>query len=83
MTANKYIHGMHAEYCRIDNDNNGNPRYVIHWLSLGDSYEGAVQFARKFGGQKYRAKWYGGGIVFQSYNIEGLILDMTKARGQS
>lgn len=33
-------------------------------------YEKALTKARKVGGKRYRAKWYGGGIVFQSYNIK-------------
>lgn len=32
--------------------------------------EKALAKAHKVGGIKYRAKWFGGGIVFQSYNIE-------------
>ena len=31
--------------------------------------ERALKKARTVGGGKYRAKWFGGGIVFQSYNI--------------
>lgn len=55
---------------RIDNDTNGNPRYVVHWLNLGlNDYE-ATPLTRKAGLSKYRAKWYGGGFVFTSYNLE-------------
>jgi len=57
------------DFLRIDNDTYGNPRYVIHWTALGNSYEGALKIARKIGGKKYHNKKYGGGIVFQSYNI--------------
>jgi hypothetical protein len=32
--------------------------------------EKALAKAHKVGGIKYRAKWFGGGIVFQSYNIK-------------
>jgi hypothetical protein len=32
-------------------------------------YNEAVFKARKIGGKKYRGKDFGGGIVFQSYNI--------------
>lgn len=55
---------------RIDNDINGNPRYVCHFLNIADNYETAVKMANKIGGRKYHTKKYGGGIVFQSYNIE-------------
>lgn len=32
-------------------------------------YEIAVKRANKIGGRKYHTKGYGGGIVFQSYNL--------------
>jgi len=64
---------------RINNDVNGNPRYVIHYRALitdqdRDQYDVisrynvAVARAKKmFGGKKFHNKQYGGGIVFQSY----------------
>jgi hypothetical protein len=66
------------EFTRINNDANGNPRYVLHFLNfikLSDEnvtegkYFLACKRAKKLGGKKYRGKNYGGGIVFQSYNI--------------
>lgn len=57
-------------FTRIDNDINGNPRYVCHFLNIADDYNTAVKLANKIGGRKYHTKKYGGGIVFQSYNIE-------------
>lgn len=59
-------------FTRINNDTNGNPRYVIHYLQLADSYERALFLAKKIGGRKFHNKQYGGGIVFQSYNIDAL-----------
>jgi len=68
------------EWTRVDNDNFGNPRYTCHFLNLihPDNpsidilglYDEAVKAAHKIGGKKYRARWYGGGIVFTSYNLE-------------
>ena len=87
------------EFTRINNDVNGNPRYVCHYTaipltaldlskiedkitiakSLGQStvgmsinleYQTALIKARKIGGKKFHNKQYGGGIVFQSYNID-------------
>ena len=56
---------------RVNNDVNGNPRYVFHFLALADHYSGAVTVAKKLvGGRKYHTKSYGGGIVFQSYNVK-------------
>lgn len=57
-------------FTRINNDINGNPRYVCHFLNIADNYHEAIIKAHKIGGRKYHNKSYGGGIVFQSYNIE-------------
>ena len=70
------------DWTRINNDTNGNPRYVCHYtvfsidsdsgegIDLTDKYAAAVKRANKIGGRKYHNKKYGGGIVFQSYNID-------------
>jgi len=68
------------EFTRVNNDVNGNPRYVCHFINLltdtekdnnvTTMYEIAVKRAHKIGGRKFHNKQYGGGIVFQSYNIE-------------
>lgn len=57
-------------FTRINNDTNGNPRYVCHYLQIADTYERALFLARKIGGRKFHNKQYGGGIAFQSYNID-------------
>lgn len=68
------------EFTRVNSDMYGNPRYVCHYLNLikdsdkGDRaynlYELALKRAKKLGGRKFNNKQYGGGIVFQSYNIQ-------------
>lgn len=80
------------EFTRINNDVNGNPRYVCHYSNLitddeiEQSYERsdilrgttfvdiqygvALSRAKKIGGRKFHNKQYGGGIVFQSYNLD-------------
>ena len=74
---------------RINNDINGNPRFVVHFydllidgegegLPILERYELAVKKARKIGGKIYKGKDFGGGIVFQSYNIQETI---NKAKG--
>lgn len=75
------------EFTRVNNDINGNPRYVCHFLNLlndeeksykrtgsniNNSYELALKKAKKIGGRKFHNKQYGGGIVFQSYNLSDL-----------
>jgi hypothetical protein len=76
---------------RVNNDVNGNPRYVIHFLALiteedrqaedyiFNSYNIALAKAKNlFGGKKFHNKQYGGGIVFQSYNTQ-VELDLINA----
>ncbi len=75
------------EFTRITNDSNGNPRYVCHFLNfcvpsdnerftgldfISRKYDVALSRSRQFGGRKFHNKQYGGGIVFQSYNIDRL-----------
>lgn len=81
-------------FTRVNNDTNGNPRYVCHFLNLITDkdeeqikedfkltlqqnpfkktsllYDLALNRAKKIGGKKFHNKQFGGGIVFQSYNI--------------
>lgn len=81
------------EFTRINNDTNGNPRYVCHFHAFitetdrakpnhynSDNYTLALHRAKRLGGRKFHNKQYGGGIVFQSYNIQELdkrIKDLT------
>jgi hypothetical protein len=69
-------------FTRIDNDINGNPRYVCHFLNIADNYETAVKMANKIGGRKYHTKKYGGGNVFQSYNIYELEKRINEIKAQ-
>ena len=55
---------------RIKNDVNGNPRYVIHFSDLGIKLSDYDNINKLYGFKKYRAGWFGGGVVFQSYNIQ-------------
>jgi hypothetical protein len=69
------------EFTKINNDINGNPRYVTHFLNIpiegenltiSQKYDLAVKKANKIGGKRYHNKKFGGGIVFQSYNVSNL-----------
>ncbi len=67
------------EFNRVNNDFFGNPRYVTHFFSFLNedeqtlsNYKLAVKRANKLGGKVYRGSDFGGGIVFQSYNTDGL-----------
>ena len=55
---------------QVNNDSYGNPRYVIHYLDIAATYSEALALIRKIGGKMYTAKWYGGGLVFSTYNLE-------------
>ena len=71
------------DFTRINNDANGNPRYVIHFLQccpanykcwpISESYKATCKLMNKIGGRKYHNKSYGGGIVFQSYSLDETI----------
>ena len=68
---------MTIEFTRVNSDINGNPRYVCHFLNFikddeKASYEVAIKRANKLGGRKFHNKQYGGGLVFQCYNIDDL-----------
>ena len=70
------------EFTRINNDVNGNPRYVCHFLTLADNYQQAVKLANSIGGRKYHTKNYGGGIVFQSYNLQDEVNHINRVTGK-
>lgn len=80
-----------SDFTRINNDTYGNPRYVIHFLqllndqermipSIDEKYRVALKKGKKLGGKKFSNKQYGGGIVFQSYDIYGLSEKLDKLR---
>jgi hypothetical protein len=81
-------------FTRVNNDVNGNPRYVCHFLellteeekdkgSIGEIYSLAIKKANKIGGRKFHNKQYGGGIVFQSYNIQETERHILKLRNDN
>lgn len=73
------------EWTSVNSDVNGNPRYVCHflnlntqeeldktgkdWIDSSTKYQITVKRANKIGGRKFHNKQFGGGIVFQSYNL--------------
>ena len=76
---------------KINHDVNGNPRFVVHYTAAPDPNEGEpasggeafirqqnehITYAAKvFCGKRYRAKWFGGGIVFQTYMKPEVFVD--------
>lgn len=73
-------------FTRVNNDVNGNPRYVLHFPKLLTEEEGrdyshdfvtrqysiALNRAKKIGGRKFHNKQYGGGILFHANNLPAL-----------
>jgi len=53
---------------KISDDNQGNPRYVSHFLNISNNYKKALKLAKKIGGRMYYSKKYTGGILFQNSN---------------
>jgi hypothetical protein len=68
----RYVKGNKGEYriYHIDSVSNGAPRYVIWFGSLGLPKYESSDLTRECGLKKYRAKWFGGGYVFESYNVD-------------
>jgi hypothetical protein len=44
----------------------------VPWIDISTKYDLALARSRAQGGRKFHNKQYGGGIVFQSYNLRGL-----------
>jgi hypothetical protein len=70
----------HTDFYRIDNSNEMQPRYIIHWLAFArfktlkvKSYEDALRIAKKIGGKRFHNKKFGGGIAFYSWEISNLV----------
>lgn len=84
------------EFTRVKNDNNGNPCYVCHfltlntqeeldatggqWISTSEKYSIACKRAKKIGGKEYNCKAY---ILFQSYNLEEEVNEINRITGKN
>jgi hypothetical protein len=86
------------DWTRVNNDTNGNGRFVCHFLplvqdvtrpmDLRDLYKLACKRANKLGGRKYHTKSFGGGVVFQAYSstlpdLERRILELQTEGGDA
>lgn len=85
---------LKIDFTRINNDVNGNPRYVCHYLDFKPvnwdeendkrfDYSDALHIAKQLGGRKFHNKQYGGGVVFQSYNLQNTIEKIMLATGEA
>lgn len=84
---------MQLCFYKTAHDVNGNPRYVVHFLSmdicpkesglsLSERYALTCKLANTIGGRKYHNKRFGGGIVFQSYNLTELMGAINRVTGK-
>ena len=86
------------DFTRVNNDGNGNPRYVCHflrlntpaelnaepWIDVSEKYRLALARSRQLGGRKFHNKQYGGGIVFGCiFNLGELCDDINKLTNQT
>jgi len=85
------------DFTRVNNDINGNPRFVCHFLQfttnndladymgmdkISRKYDLALKRAKPLGGRRFHNKQYGGGIVFGSiYNLADLCADINSLMG--
>ena len=79
------------DYYPIDNDVNGNGRAVVWFgdVPFRDQFTGenwdayhAARFShacKALNGKRYRAKWFGGGVVMHSFNLHYYIDRMLDA----
>ncbi|MEM4385980.1 MAG: hypothetical protein QXD03_05480 [Candidatus Anstonellales archaeon] len=65
-----YIMGNEIKVFRTTNSVSGVPRYIVHFLSLGLKEYVSNEKTRQAGLRIYRGKDFGGGYIFQSYNLE-------------
>ena len=72
------VNGESVTVWKVDNDVNGNPRFVVHYLAVADDYDAAVYKIHAIGGAKYRANWFGGGLVFSTYGDIGKDIEQAK-----
>ena len=69
-------------FTQVNNDINGNPRHVIHFINLGDNYAATVKWTNKLGGRKFHNKQYGGGILFYG-DPEQICRKLNESLGQN
>jgi hypothetical protein len=66
LITGKQIEDIKEEY----EDQKANNRSINYSSLIDYEFKQALQNSRLIRGKKYRAKWFGGGIVISSYNLE-------------
>ena len=81
-----------VSFYRTNNDVNGNPRYIVHFLDFmtdGEAYRMDIESGYKLaksrangiGFRVYRGKDFGGGFVGQSYSLYDTAKHINEAKG--
>jgi hypothetical protein len=72
-------------FTRTNNDTNGNPRYVVHFLKLltREEVDSSDDVPSKYASACHRARSIGGGIVFQSYCLRELADAISRVTGRN
>lgn len=73
LVSEKEMEAIREEVKEHNSKGNSPMRFAIN-----EVYEVALNRAKKIGGKRYSTKEYGGGIVFQSYNIKETERDILK-----
>ena len=82
------------DFTRINNDTNGAPRYVIHFLALDKyGYQSSIQLSERYNlalvlskqanGRKFHNKQYGGGIAFATYSLDDTVTKLNSIMGSN
>ena len=79
----KTAEALGHDFYRVNNDRNGAPRYVIHWLAFANEYGEAKRLANRLGFRIYRGRDFGGGFVCQSWNLENTAERIIEAREEA
>lgn len=70
------VNGQDVTIYRINNSIYGNPRFLVHFLTIGLKTYESNSIVKKHGFRKYTGKKFGGGYVFSSYNIENTLKEL-------
>jgi len=76
----KTAEALGHDFFRVNNNRNGEPRYVIHFLAFANEYGKAHKIANRLGFRVYRGREFGGGFACQSWNLENTAERIIAAR---
>ena len=82
-----------SSFTRVKNDGYGNPRYVCGYVTFyratdrdadaETQYSMALKRAKPLGGKRFHNKQFGGGVLFQCFNLQDLCDRINQLNGES